>query len=259
MPITMECQCGKHLRAREDLAGRRVKCPECGTVLQVPEAEKAEEELSGFRLTDEGPKADERATWPCPNCHAPLPTRARLCIQCGFDIEKGVLRHPAHVGEPEQRDPTRIQVIGQALWDLRRALVLVVLGLAVIGLIWYGFHGLSKPDSGPYDVTFTEAGTQLNMSLFWHSYCLPSEPIDDRKETLYWVRNWYVSLPSGDRLKPTWSPTKFKNAVNVQFAVPKSTKIMLFKEAEYSQHKTEIETPAAPLKTKIMMEWFDKS
>ncbi len=36
MPISLSCSCGRAIRARDDLAGRMVKCPECGAVLTVP-------------------------------------------------------------------------------------------------------------------------------------------------------------------------------------------------------------------------------
>lgn len=36
MPIHVTCQCGRELRARDALAGRRCKCPACGALLLVP-------------------------------------------------------------------------------------------------------------------------------------------------------------------------------------------------------------------------------
>ncbi len=38
MPIAIQCSCGKTLRAREEQAGRRVKCPHCGAPLLIPAA-----------------------------------------------------------------------------------------------------------------------------------------------------------------------------------------------------------------------------
>jgi hypothetical protein len=37
MKISVNCQCGKRLAASPSFAGKRVKCPSCGTVLVVPE------------------------------------------------------------------------------------------------------------------------------------------------------------------------------------------------------------------------------
>jgi len=36
MPITLKCGCGKHLKVRDELAGKRARCPGCGTILPVP-------------------------------------------------------------------------------------------------------------------------------------------------------------------------------------------------------------------------------
>ncbi|HZT80355.1 MAG TPA: hypothetical protein VFA26_09040 [Gemmataceae bacterium] len=36
MPIPLQCDCGKCLRARDQDAGKRARCPGCGTVLTIP-------------------------------------------------------------------------------------------------------------------------------------------------------------------------------------------------------------------------------
>jgi len=38
MSIPVRCQCGKAFAARDELAGKRVKCPSCGGVLAIPAA-----------------------------------------------------------------------------------------------------------------------------------------------------------------------------------------------------------------------------
>jgi hypothetical protein len=38
MPILLSCACGKKLRVKDDLAGKRLKCPACAAVLVVPPA-----------------------------------------------------------------------------------------------------------------------------------------------------------------------------------------------------------------------------
>jgi hypothetical protein len=40
MAITFSCSCGKRLQAREELAGRRIKCPACQNVLTIPTADR---------------------------------------------------------------------------------------------------------------------------------------------------------------------------------------------------------------------------
>ncbi len=36
MPLSTNCSCGKQLRVRDELAGKRVKCPACGQSVQIP-------------------------------------------------------------------------------------------------------------------------------------------------------------------------------------------------------------------------------
>jgi hypothetical protein len=43
MPIPLTCACGRSLRIKDDLAGRNIKCPQCGAVLTVPTPDPAAE------------------------------------------------------------------------------------------------------------------------------------------------------------------------------------------------------------------------
>lgn len=36
MAISFQCQCGKKMNAKEDFAGRRLRCPECQRVVTIP-------------------------------------------------------------------------------------------------------------------------------------------------------------------------------------------------------------------------------
>jgi hypothetical protein len=38
MPILVSCPCGKHVRVKDELGGKRIKCPACAGVVQVPVA-----------------------------------------------------------------------------------------------------------------------------------------------------------------------------------------------------------------------------
>lgn len=64
MTIAFSCECGKTLRVKDDLAGRRVRCPECQEILTVPE-----EAQGGIQSPA---AARERSTAP-----PPLPPRRR--------------------------------------------------------------------------------------------------------------------------------------------------------------------------------------
>jgi hypothetical protein len=48
MPITVRCSCGKALRVNEAAAGKRIRCPECSEVVNVPgPAGSAKQDLQG--------------------------------------------------------------------------------------------------------------------------------------------------------------------------------------------------------------------
>src|SRR6266852_5163870 len=53
MAIVFQCGCGKQLQVRDDLAGKKARCPGCGTVLAVP-SPRAE----SARITRKRPEAD---------------------------------------------------------------------------------------------------------------------------------------------------------------------------------------------------------
>lgn len=80
VPETMlvPCQCGKNLRIKTRLAGKRVKCPACGGPVDVPAAP------TGHVPTVKLPEEKE-----CPACLANVPAVAILCVHCGLDFRTG--------------------------------------------------------------------------------------------------------------------------------------------------------------------------
>jgi hypothetical protein len=39
MPLAVTCECGKRLQAKDEYAGKQVRCPVCGNVLTLPESD----------------------------------------------------------------------------------------------------------------------------------------------------------------------------------------------------------------------------
>ena len=70
--------CRKALNVRDELAGRKAKCPGCSAVFRVPAAGAAP-----ARPTAAPAAAD------CPNCKEDLPVGALLCVKCGYDTRTG--------------------------------------------------------------------------------------------------------------------------------------------------------------------------
>jgi len=95
--------CNQRYQVRAEEAGRQFACSKCGQPLTVPRPNSAapkevapslgdflEEELAGFH----GPEHHRAppGTPACPNCQAPMPAGAILCVACGYDFKTGKMR-----------------------------------------------------------------------------------------------------------------------------------------------------------------------
>ena len=91
MPIQVACKCGQRFTAKDALAGKTVKCPQCGQPLKIPTARPAstpsdmDDAISD--LLDEA--GLHGGIMRCPGCGTPLPENAVLCVSCGYDLRKG--------------------------------------------------------------------------------------------------------------------------------------------------------------------------
>lgn len=58
MPIQITCSCGRALRVRDEVAGKRARCPGCGNILLIPEPQtslNADDEAASFFMTEPDP------------------------------------------------------------------------------------------------------------------------------------------------------------------------------------------------------------
>lgn len=58
MPIQITCSCGRPLRVKDEVAGKRARCPGCGKILLVPEpqtSQNADDEAASFFMTEPDP------------------------------------------------------------------------------------------------------------------------------------------------------------------------------------------------------------
>jgi hypothetical protein len=88
--ILVPCSCGKKLRIKVELAGRKVKCPACSGVVTVPVPPRV---------------SDEKV---CPACLATVPKSVVLCVHCGLDFRTGkplAANTPAIPGSAGQSPP----------------------------------------------------------------------------------------------------------------------------------------------------------
>src|ERR1041385_3350665 len=61
MPIPIKCACGRSLRLKDALAGKKVRCPECSAVLSVPRLEEPEDaELAALEVLQADAQPEDR-------------------------------------------------------------------------------------------------------------------------------------------------------------------------------------------------------
>ena len=97
--ITVQCACGKKLRAPRSAVGRKVRCAKCGNVftLQAPPPpvpkKREDDSLDAlYELAAEEKHASKNQvddTPRCPQCISPLPAGGVVCTNCGFNVKTG--------------------------------------------------------------------------------------------------------------------------------------------------------------------------
>jgi hypothetical protein len=77
MAIQVQCSCGRQVRAADEQAGRKVRCPSCRALVRLP-GEPAESAGHGVERVRQ-----------CPGCRRQWPLDAVVCIDCGHHFETG--------------------------------------------------------------------------------------------------------------------------------------------------------------------------
>lgn len=120
MPIPVACKCGQKFAAKDEFAGKVMKCPKCGNGLEIPAPPQGQAatkpnpalQARGAATARSAPAAprgpsladlfDEAGVKPevadnrprCPQCKEPMATAdAILCVNCGFNVETGKRLH----------------------------------------------------------------------------------------------------------------------------------------------------------------------
>jgi hypothetical protein len=94
MPIKVACKCGQQFAAKDELAGKVVKCPKCKQPLKVGGAAPAQSTTSGGLgdLLDEvgfHVHEEEEQVQYCPACDEKMSDHALMCVNCGYNLETG--------------------------------------------------------------------------------------------------------------------------------------------------------------------------
>lgn len=103
MTIKAECNsCGKILTAKDSAAGKRARCPQCGGIVNIPEAAYEAEEYDSFddgyddyddgfdNYQSEGPSQEKRKS--CPACGEMIVNGATKCRFCGEIFDAALKR-----------------------------------------------------------------------------------------------------------------------------------------------------------------------
>jgi hypothetical protein len=170
MPIQIKCSCGKLLGVPEKLAGKQVKCPDCGAPVRVPAGQppeprvqvvctcgaffQAPARLKGKSvkcpkcggLTEVAPQDDEEessstygvATNRCVHCGVDLQAGTVLCMRCGTNQQTGQQMQQA-AEQPRQASARAAVPV--------KAVVGILAGVVVLAVGYWLFAGRggSKP------------------------------------------------------------------------------------------------------------------
>jgi DNA-directed RNA polymerase subunit M/transcription elongation factor TFIIS len=165
MPLKIVCpNCQKALTAKEELAGRVVRCPRCKNPLTVPASNAATSRPAAAVVGsssslggDDFGAADPSS--PCPGCGKSLSAAKVVCIDCGYNRKLGrkmatqnshtasarpPSRRPqpgAAAPKPQQRPARRRQRSGgPSFGRMFGGLGLMALSGAWIGIVYIGLH-----------------------------------------------------------------------------------------------------------------------
>ncbi len=134
MPITVVCQsCKKSLKAPDSAAGKKAKCPQCGTVVVVPSPALAPWEV------DLPPRSVDDMTQVCPYCGETIPEIATECEHCGESL-KPAAPPPEPAPKLNRRAsaaPQKSRVVAGLLSFLIPGLGQVYKGQIVRGIVWF--------------------------------------------------------------------------------------------------------------------------
>jgi hypothetical protein len=87
--IKFQCNCGRKIQVKDELAGKRGKCPKCGNRIQVPKADE-NDFASGLdeAISMEG-AVPPKNMFDCPQCETSLPQTATECSECQLSFQDG--------------------------------------------------------------------------------------------------------------------------------------------------------------------------
>lgn len=193
MAITVICRCGKKLAVRDELAGRKGKCPACGSVLSIPALPSAgapapvppppapkpppakpaspppkpppaaPETKTKSRIAFPPPEAGKGAppgaggkpAKTCHNCGAPVKAQEIFCVKCGVSLET---RETSKLVGRKEVSVGLNRGPAENPWKRRGILAAVLLAPVLLGLIWYS---VTESSAGRKWREATDGGTRI--------------------------------------------------------------------------------------------------
>lgn len=197
MAITVSCRCGKKLAVRDELAGRKGKCPACGSVLSIPGLPSPAPPSAGDP-PPAAPKTPPAKPAAAPAKPAPVPaaapeakTKSRIvfpppekagkgsaagaakpaktCHNCGAPVKAQEIFCVKCGVSLETRETSKLVgkkevSVGfnrgpvESPWKRRGILAAVLLAPVLLGLVW---HSMSEASAGRKWREATEDGTRI--------------------------------------------------------------------------------------------------
>ncbi|MFH1228071.1 MAG: zinc ribbon domain-containing protein [Planctomycetota bacterium] len=124
--ITLNCICGKKLKVKDELAGKKIKCPGCASVNLVPVP--VPDGPIGLKPLDDEPAEKQSVapgqekpdnTVPCPTCQSRIPPESFTCPKCNVKLKD---------------DPANMDSPVVAIYKKIRPYIPIIVGIIVIGI-----------------------------------------------------------------------------------------------------------------------------
>ena len=145
MPIKVACKCGQKFAAKDELAGKAVKCPKCKQPLRIPGGKQAPSKPAAPKQAPGTPQKPAAPQSPaglgggggmddlfndltveqsvtgtgnvCPNCLEGIAQNAVVCVHCGFRMDDGERLETEKGSEKVKRGHQKLESFGNAQLD----------------------------------------------------------------------------------------------------------------------------------------------
>jgi DNA-directed RNA polymerase subunit RPC12/RpoP len=132
MAISFQCTCGRTLRVKDELAGRRARCPKCSSILTIPKPD-IEYDAADVSVVDTPSDAEKEPGWDEPEAPASTAITDRSLYRAPAPVKKC---RPASKRErkKERRRLPMVFINGEVAIGF--VMIVVAIAWFVGGLLW---------------------------------------------------------------------------------------------------------------------------